>query len=998
MRVKIPLEWASKERVEFQWDADSEAMVYDEQGKILQGLTGGGGDNRRVQWILPDEWRDGKWHLFYIEASMNEIFGCGGGDIIQPPDQNRFFLLKTADIVVPNMEAERLFIDFWIIGDCARELPSNDWKSYRALEIGNQIINAFKRGDTSSLVECRKIAKDFLGSAFESADVYANDKDVLVYAVGNCHIDTAWLWPFDETKRKVARSWSTQLDLMNRYPEHRFVGSQAQQFKWLHMYYPELYNRVKERIDSGEFLAIGGTWVEMDTNMPSGESLARQFLYGQRYFEEYLGKRCEVFWLPDTFGYSAQMPQLSRLAGMKYFFTQKLSWNNINNFPYTTFNWVGLDGTQVMTHMAPSETYTAQAHTGDVIRSVTQHKSLREDRTSLLMFGNGDGGGGPQARMLEKLRRLRGAADTVDAVPRVKMGGTVEEFFYNLEKNSNGGSKLSSWYGELYFELHRGTYTSQARTKYHNRRSEVLLNEIEFYSTIASIYTEYKYPKSQIDSMYEDVLLCQFHDVLPGSAIEMVYDDADKMYERVLEKGDALLSAAIEALGAKRIKPEPGSYKYVNDDKCRLVSLKRPQFEGQEVVRLTNNTGNQSQISNDGVLCLIDKFSELEIVPTSLKLMGDSQFIMENGNIKATFNGGHLLSLYDKANKREVISKGSIGNRLIMYDDQPLYWDAWDVEIYHLEKPEYLEEGKITVLEDGPLMVSVLVENKLGASSWIKRKISLAATSSLSSSKNNYIPGEIVVDCEVEWHESRRFLKVEFPVSVQCDTASYECQFGIVKRPTHFNTTWDKARFEVVCQKWADLSENGYGISILNDSKHGFATQGSTMRLSLLRSPKAPDGNADMGNHHFKYAIVPHKGSVYDAGIAQLARKFNHPTLVVEDMNTEKLLSAIKAIELKEGTSIIMDTIKRAEDDTDVVVGKKLHPRVGKSIIIRLYEAYGGHATDILSTTLKVKQAFASNILEDDIEVLPIEYTNFGTTEISLSLKPFQVYTLRFQL
>jgi alpha-mannosidase len=361
----------------------------------------------------------------------------------------------------------------------------------------------------------------------DSHKVYDNGKEPQVFGIGHCHIDSCWLWPWAETKRKVARSWSNQCGLMDRYPELNFACSQAQQYKWLKELYPFVFDRVKEKVKQGQFHPIGGSWVEHDTNMPSGESLTRQFIYGQRFFESHFGERCQTFWLPDTFGYSSQLPQLCRLAGMNRFLTQKLSWNNINKFPHTTFNWVALDGSQVICHMPPSETYTAEAHFGDVKRSVSQHKSMDQDHTSLLVFGKGDGGGGPTWEHIEKLRRCRGMADQIGMLPRVHMGLSVDDFFDQLEPKAD---TLVTWYGELYFELHRGTYTTQANNKRNNRVAENMLRDIELLATCATMKdTSYKYPKKDIDDMWEAVLLCQFHDCLPGSSIEMCYDDSDEV-------------------------------------------------------------------------------------------------------------------------------------------------------------------------------------------------------------------------------------------------------------------------------------------------------------------------------------------------------------------------------------------------------------------------------------------------------------------------------------
>lgn len=534
VRLTVPKGMRDKERLEFVWDANCEGCIWTEKGDVVHGLTGGG---ERTEWILPKEFRDGKEHTFYVEMACNGMFGnAPGGDSIQPPNPNRYFQLHTADIVAVNLEARALYFDFWEIGDAAREFPADSWEEHEALQVATRIMDTFIAGGGSnkSIAECRKIAREYLGDV-DTHKVYESDKEPIVFGVGYCHIDTCWLWPFAETKRKVARSWSSQCELIERYPELRFVCTQAQQYKWLEELYPSTFDRVKKKVKEGSFQPIGGSWVEHDTNLPSGESLIRQFLYGQRYFESRFGERCRTFWLPDTFGYSTQLPQICRLAGMTRFLTQKLSWNNINNFPHTTFNWVALDNSQVICHMPPSETYTAEANFGDVKRSVTQHKSLDQDKTSLLVFGKGDGGGGPTYQQLEKLRRCRGISDKTGLLPRIKLGDSADDFFDRLEKKVEKGTELVTWYGELYFELHRGTYTTQANNKRNNRKAEIMLRDIEYLATLATIKNEfgkkssYKYPKKDIDDMWENVLLCQFHDCLPGSSIEMCYDDSDEV-------------------------------------------------------------------------------------------------------------------------------------------------------------------------------------------------------------------------------------------------------------------------------------------------------------------------------------------------------------------------------------------------------------------------------------------------------------------------------------
>ncbi|OOG00157.1 glycoside hydrolase family 38 protein [Aspergillus carbonarius ITEM 5010] len=985
IRLTVPEDMRKKERLEFHWDANNEGLVWTEDGRPLQGLTGG---NERIEWIIPDAWRDGKEHTFYIEMACNGMFGnAPGGDSIQPPNPNKYYTLHKAQITAVNLEARALFYDFWIIGDAAREFPGDSWESHEANMVGNAIMDAFIAGNGSneSIKEARKIARKYLGDKVDSSEVYETDTQPIVYAVGHCHIDTCWLWPWAETKRKVARSWSNQCDLMERYPEHRFTCSQAQQFKWLKQYYPSVFDRVKQWVKKGHFQPIGGSWVEHDTNMPSGESLVRQFLYGQRFFESNFGERCTTFWLPDTFGYSTQIPQICRLAGMSRFFTQKLSWNNINNFPHTTFQWVALDGSQVICHMTPAETYTASAHFGDVKRSVTQHKSLDNDNTSLLVFGKGDGGGGPTFEHLEKLRRCRGLSDKVGLLPRVKMGESVDDFFEKLEKKVEQGTRFATWYGELYFELHRGTYTTQANNKRNNRKSEFLLREIEYLATLATLTqtsSEYKYPKKEIDDMWEDVLLCQFHDCLPGSCIEMCYDDSGELYKKVFETGQKARKDALKALG------------FGGQSAKGLIAVNTLPWPRSEVVKVP------AELATAGVTryaIVSGETGPIECQPpaasktapaVTVSEIEPGVFRLQNENLRVDVHDGIITSLYDLESKREIIAKGGKAGQLVIFDDKPLYWQAWDVEVFHLESRRELPSGKTTIAEKDPYRVSVVTETRISENSWVKTTLSLAAAVGGQ-------PSYVEMESEVEWRETMKFLKVEFPVDITNTEASYETQYGIIKRPTHYNTSWDMAKFEVCCHKWADLSENGYGVSVLNDSKYGFATCGNLMRLSLLRASKAPDAHADMGRHRIRYAILPHAGPL-DSRTIRAGYNFNHP-LVLEPASSSKATDAFKSISLEGSPSLVLDAVKRGEDDEDVT-RDNLPRRAGQSVILRIYESLGGKSRGTIITKLPIKKAWKCNILEDDETTLTLSKGDTDTTSIDIELRAFEVATYRLQL
>lgn len=1006
VQLTVPKHMLKKEHLEFVWDADNEGLIWTEDGHTVHGLTGGG---ERTQWILPDSFRDGKEHTFYIEMACNGMFGnAPGGDSIQPPKPDRYYTLHTAEIVAINLEARALYFDFWEISDAAREFPSTSTEVHDAQQVCNRIIDTFIAGNGSqeSIKAARKIAAEYVGKDVDSSKVYDSDKDALVHGIGYCHIDTCWLWPFDETKRKVNRSWSNQCDLIDRYPELRFCCSQAQQYKWLEQYYPSTFDRVKKKVKEGSFQPIGGSWVEHDTNLPGGESLIRQFLYGQRYFESKFGQRCRTFWLPDTFGYSTQLPQICRISGMTRFLTQKLSWNNINDFPHTTFNWVALDNSQVICHMPPSETYTCEANFGDVKRSVTQHKSLDQDKTSLLVFGKGDGGGGPTWQQLEKLRRCRGISDQTGLLPRVKLGDSADDFFDRLEKKVENGTELVTWYGELYFELHRGTYTTQSNNKRNNRKSEIMLRDIEYLATLATVKngfgkkSSYKYPKKHIDDMWENVLLCQFHDCLPGSSIEMCYDDSDRIYAEVFATGEKLLTAALSELGF-----EDESTWTENTD---LVALNTLPWNRNEIIELPAAASrafsglgetkyglahrNGSGDNGLGALEITPLSSPYSACKASIAEIHPNVFELRNTQFIVQVTDGAITSLYDINAGRELVPKGAKAAQLVIFDDKPLYWQAWDVEVYHLQSRQELKPTKVTIAENSIHRVSLQIETKISEKSSITTKLSLPAAVGTA-------PTAIEIDAEIDWHETMRFLKVEFPVDIVNTEASYETQFGIVRRPTHYNTTWDMAKFEVCCHKWADLSEATYGVSILNDSKYGFAVAGNVMRLSLLRSPKAPDAHADMGSHKTRYAIFPHKGGL-DERTVRKAFEFNNPLKIVGRSRSSPLSSGLlNSFHIHGANNLVLDAIKRGEDDEDVSRGE-LPVSKGHSIILRIYDALGGKSKGVLTWgELDVKKVVKVNALEDELEEVKISEVEVngakGQKGVGIEIRAFEVASFK---
>ncbi|KAF8064431.1 glycoside hydrolase family 38 protein [Lyophyllum atratum] len=974
--VNIPGYWQQYERVQFEFDPGCEAMIFTTDGVPLQGITGGYGGDRRVEYIIPEDARKQGRHEFVIESSCNGMFGVPwNGDTIAPPDMNRYFPLASADLVVPNQEAWALLWDFTTLRELIDTLPGNTTLQNQALVAANEIMNVFNKGDPSAIRSARKLAEGVFGEGWESKGegIYEEGvKKAQIWGIGSCHIDTAWLWPYQVTQQKVARSWSTQIDLMERYPEHRFTCSSAQQYKWLEQLYPPLFERVKAKVLEGKFHPVGGSWVENDANMPSGEALVRQFVFGQRYFESRFGKRCDTAWLPDSFGLTGALPQLIRGAGMDYFFTQKLS---CNVFPHTTFNWVGIDGTQVLCHMTPVDTYTAQATVGDINKGQTNHKNLESSQAALLVFGNGDGGGGPLAKMLENLRRIRGVANTHRELPPVSMGHSVDEFFEELSNASNAGKTLPNWHGELYLEVRVFLFGS---IKKGNRHSEILLRDVEHVATLASLYKlhkkDYVYPKQAIDDSWEKVLLNQF---LPGSAIGMVYDDAEKLYAEVRKDGESLLDEAFGVLFPDSVGLTRSSNPKALSASGRIVGFNTTFFRRSDVIEVLivgASAGLKSQVlqtSSDGkvgyavmnspgggsvgTICTPATGLHAQIMPVSVFTNGSDNFVLRNSSVQLTISKGRISSLLDVKLGRELIAEGATGG-LVIFEDHPNYWDAWDVEIHHLETAKQLEFTNVSVVAQGPLRGSVKAEVK-----YDKSLISVTVTSVKENSRSLFH-----FDAVVDWHQRHEFLKFELPLNIHNDNATYETQFGHVQRPTHKNTTWDIAKFEVCGHKYADLSEFGYGVAILSESKYGFSCLGNQLRISLLRAATAPDAEQDQGTRSPRLRYVP---TNVDAPMTTLQAPFS----------------------VEGARNVFLETIKRGEDDDFC------NDSGSTTVILRLYEAFGGHAQAKLriASHLAVSKAYVTNLLEDDDKELNITQMDDTGGSLKLDFRGFEVKTVK---
>uniref|UniRef100_A0A6T6BV95 alpha-mannosidase n=1 Tax=Compsopogon caeruleus TaxID=31354 RepID=A0A6T6BV95_9RHOD len=965
--LEVPARFEGKE-VHLIWDSNSEAMVWSASGEPLQGLCGGDRD-RRVDYMVLQKAEGGECLTLWIEMACNAMFGNGNGGDIEPVDENRTFTLADCALAVFDREAWGLLCDLTVIEGMSKHLPETHLRKSSALYHGSKVVNACILDDRSTWQEAKRIAKEFL-------DVPNGGAQGIIYAMGHCHIDTAWLWNYDETKRKCARSWATQIRNMEIYPDFKFVCSQAQQMEWVRESYPNLWANVKEFAKKGQFIPVGGSWVEFDANIPSGESMVRQLLLGQQFFEAEFGTISDIFWLPDTFGISGSLPQLLLQAGLRNFVTQKLSWNLFNKFPHSTFLWEGIDGSQVLAHFPPADTYNSNGSVEEVLRSVTKNKDNMIFPRSMLLYGRGDGGGGPHPPMMESLSRM----SDVDGLPRVQFAGP-ESFFSDL-RASNVVGEMPRWVGELYFELHRGTFTSQAKTKWGNRKSELLLREAELCLSLAACSkASLAYPRHQLAELWKKVALNQFHDVIPGSSIGIVYADAEALYRDVMTKSQDHIGLARNSLlsVSSSLEPTPSDSKavfYFEPSGLSLGKLATVEVE----TKIARDLGPEyCQETNDGSLVILERKEVLGVTRSRVLTLdhapgvnvieSSTGFVLESSLVRVEIdNIGQIVSLEFEG--RQCIHETSRGNQICVYDDNPLFWDAWDVEVYHHEKRLNLvrphESGR--VLERGPLRAMVEFRKSVGDKSYIRQCISLTATSPC-----------LLFDTHVDWHENRKILKAEFPTSVRSMLASYETQFGYIQRPTHWNTSWDIAKFEVCGQRFSDLSEHGFGLALLNDCKYGYSTRDHIMRLTLLRAPKAPDDQCDMGEHHFSYGLLPHANGFPCIDVVSAAKDFNAPPTVLSTQVGLDLGIILTSEKVDHG--VVVETVKMSEADPDTV------------LIVRLYESLGGHAKVYLRT---VGVEFDTWLLTDILE-RNISSPKPMNGSIELKLKPFEVMTVRLQ-
>ncbi len=860
----------------------------------------------------------------------------------------------------------------------ARRDDRSRWESHLDAALRKLDLAALDRGDQLAFDRSLREAREAL------TPIAPLLREFAIRAVGNSHIDLAWLWPWTETVQIVRDTFSTVLQLMHEFPDFTFTHGAAQTYAWMEEKYPKLFEQIRQRVREGRWEVVGGVWVESDMNLPHGESLVRQFLHGTRYFKEKFGVDIRVGWNPDAFGYNWQLPQILKKSGMDFFVTQKLFWNEVTRFPYRLFWWEAPDGSRVLTYF-PNH-YGNPIEPVSMARDLAQYTAATGHREYMHLYGVGDHGGGPTRSMLETAAQWR----STDALYPRLFFGTVHEFFERVMAEI---SRLNPpvWRDELYLETHRGTYTSQAATKRNNRQSEVLLLNAEKFASLARLFGR-PYPQHDLDAAWKKVLFNQFHDILPGSSIAAVYRDADRDYADVRRIGREVMDEALKELADRINTRGPGLPLIVFNplswartdvveatltfpDPVSDVEVRDPQGRRliAEVIARDSETNRATVrfIAEDVPPLGYKVFRVVPVarrspVPSSLSVTG---LTMENEFLRVTVDArsGCLTSLYDKMARREVLDESRCGNLLQTFYDKPSVYDAWNIDANFEEKMWELRQAEeVKVLETGPTRAVIRVVKRFQRSTFIQDLI--------------LYPKIPRLEChmEVDWREKHILLKVAFPVAVRSPKATFEIPFGAIPRPTTRRTPEEQAKFEVPALFWADLSDGTYGVSLLNDSKYGYDVRDNVLRLTLLRSPAYPDPHADEGRHRFTYAIYPHAGDWVQAGTVQRGYELNYPLIPYPTNGHSGSLPPAHSFLRVEPNTVVLTALKKAEDSD--------------AWILRFYE-FAGKPTDVKIRLPKPPRAAAEvNLIEREIGPVVV-----NGQEVVISTKPYEIKTVRIE-
>jgi len=939
-RGDVPAEWSGR-RVEALIDPGFDRAPAGFQCEALVVEAGAGGVWRPVQGIHPRrtavrlDGRAGPVEIV-VEAASNPSFPQFRPSPLGLPEsagERPLYRFRSAFLAVIDEEAEALVHDLDVVAGVMGTLSLDDPRRAR-----------LRRGAVAALDRVPDVgaARAELARCLEPIEIPGRHR---IIATGHAHIDTAWLWPTSETIRKCTRTFASAVGLMEDHPEFRFTCSQAQQYAWIEEHQPDLFERIRDRVERGQWVPVGGMWVEADMNLPSGESLVRQIVFGQRYFEERFGLRCREVWIPDVFGYPAGLPQVFRAGGMDRFVTQKLSWNKQNRFPHHTFWWEGLDGSRVLTHFPPVDTYNAEVVADELAFSVANFQDAMWSSVSLMPFGYGDGGGGPTREMLERARRL---ANT-DARFTLEIG-SADEVFVAIEREALGGAPVPVWRGELYFETHRGTLTSQLRTKVGNRLCERLLVEAELWAATLG-------RAPGLDDLWRDVLTQQFHDILPGSSIAWVHRDAEAVFERVSDE----VARVIEAM-TNELAPPSISIANPADAAIDGIEILPPE------VGIELESTDCQQLADDRIAVGVH-LPPLAVAPLRLRPIDDRVVVtdssMANRHLAVRWaRDGTVTSIIDLAQRREIVPDGSVSAALELARDHPVEYDAWDLESWTRSggrPPDGATE--VTVLDSGPLVGRIVVKRSFGPST-------ATTTYELRADER-----ELRVHLTLDWHHDEHLLSIVFPLDVRADTAACDVQFGVCHRPTHSSSPWDAAKFEVCAHRFVSVAEPGFGVAVLNDGRYGHSVFDSAIRVSLARATKYPDPEADHGRHEVTLALRPHDGDL--AAVRDAAARLNRPVRLVVG---GRAVSETAPLVDVSGHGVEVDAVKLADDGSG-------------DVIVRLHEALGGRVPVTIAASRRIAAASRCDLLEE-----PERGEEVGDGIVSFCLRPFELVTVRLSL
>lgn len=842
----VPSECAGKHTV-LMVDLNGEGCLYDKNGVPVRGITNINSEYDRSLGLpgkrimqFSDSAKGGESIDLWIDAGCNDLFGkyCGG-------------TLVQADIAVCNDNVRKLYYDFWVLLDLLKILDENCARYASVLFALSETADILYTFSDEEVKKCTAILSQQLNKK-------AGDTCLEFYATGHAHLDLAWLWPMRETKRKALRTFSTAIEMLERYPYYIFGASQPQQFQWVKEQSPELYEKIKQKVKEGRIELQGAMWCEPDLNITGGESLVRQILEGKKFFQEEFGQNINIAHIPDVFGFNCALPQILKKSGLEYLLTIKMSWNKYNCFPYHTFNWQGIDGSEVLTHMPPEGSYNSAMAPRSVDFSEKNYIDKGKCDKAIILYGIGDGGGGPGSEHLERLHREQ----NLSGISKVK-SSTTAQFFKDISEDRKN---FATYKGEMYLEKHQGTYTTQAKNKYYNRKLELLLRDAEFFASVAFKKYGVAYPQDSLRKIWQEILLFQFHDTLPGSCIKRVYDESIKRYKELEQEVFAIISA---------------SQKKMNN----VVGFNANSFKRIHMYKEKDNW-YVSEIEPYSFAYAKESIKKFHTIASDKKL--------ESKNILLKFNeNGELTRYYDKKNKREVTE--SISNILNVYEDRG---DAWDMEEGYLKK----NRGKfildnVKTYTDGPFAVREQIL-KYGNSK-IKQIIKVNDIDTLAD-----------FDCKIDWQERFSFLKAEFNFDILSDYVNCNCQFGNIKRSTKSNNDIECAQDEICAHKYIDLSEGNYGVAILNDCKYGYNAKGNNIKISLLRSTEYPGEKADLGEHSFRYAIYPHPNAFETSDVTEKAYAYN---TAIYNKNAAEFLNFVS-------DSCIIESIKKAENGNGIVV------------------------------------------------------------------------------